>query len=131
MEKREKSPRFPRESLIFVIYFHKNYLVESPKFPLSAYAAHTVFKIFSVDVGLLGAQSNLSPQVIINGNLLFTEFKGALTENYVAQELIATKQKKLFYWASEGTAEIDFLLEEDHEIYPLELNYARHKCRRF
>ena len=100
---------------------HKNYLVESPKFPLSAYAAHTIFKIFSVDVGLLGAQSNLSPQVIIDGNLLFTEFKGALTENYVAQELIATKQKKLFYWASEGTAEIDFLLEEDHEIYPLEV----------
>lgn len=100
---------------------HKSYLVESPKFPLSAYADNNIFKIFLADVGLLGAQSNLSPQVIIEGNLLFTEFKGALTENYVAQELIATKHKQPYYWTSEGTAEIDFLIEEDHTIYPLEV----------
>jgi len=100
---------------------HKSYLVESPKFPLSAYADNNVFKIFLADVGLLGAQSNLSPQVIIDGNLLFTEFKGALTENYVAQELTATKHKELYYWTSEGTAEVDFLIEEEHEIYPVEV----------
>ncbi|NNM43835.1 MAG: ATP-binding protein [Chlamydiae bacterium] len=100
---------------------HKSYLVESPKFPLSAYADNNIFKIFLADVGLLGAQSNLSPQTVIDGDLLFTEFKGALTENYVAQELIATKQKEPYYWTSEGEAEIDFLLEEDHEIYPLEV----------
>lgn len=100
---------------------HKSYLVKSPKFPLSAYADNNTFKIFLVDVGLLGAQSNLSPQIIIDGDLLFTEFKGALTENYVAQELIATKYKETYYWASEGEAEIDFLIEDDHEIYPLEV----------
>lgn len=100
---------------------HKSYLVESPKFPLSAYADNNIFKIFFVDVGLLGAQSNLSPQTVIDGDVLFTEFKGALTENYVAQELIATKHKEPYYWASEGDAEIDFLIEEDHEIYPLEV----------
>lgn len=100
---------------------HKSYLVESPKFPLSAYADHETFKVFLADVGLLGAQSSLSPQVIIDGDLLFTEFKGALTENYVAQELIAAKQKTPYYWTSEGTAEIDFLIEIDHEIYPLEV----------
>lgn len=100
---------------------HKCYLVESPKFPLSAYADNNIFKIFLVDVGLLGAQSNLSPKTIIDGDLLFTEFKGALTENYVAQELIATKRKELYYWTSEGIAEIDFLIEEDHGIYPLEV----------
>jgi hypothetical protein len=100
---------------------HKSYLVESPKFPLSAYADNDIFKIFFVDVGLLGAQSNLSPQVIIDGNLLFTEFKGALTENYVAQELIATKHKHPYYWTSEGIAEVDFLIEERHEIYPMEV----------
>ena len=99
---------------------HKSHLVESPKFPLSAYADNSIFKIFLLDVGLLGAQSHLSPQAIIDGNLLFTEFKGALTENYVAQELIAEKHKQLYYWTSEGTAEIDFLIEDDHEIYPLE-----------
>jgi len=100
---------------------HKSYLVESPKFPLSAYADNNIFKIFLSDVGLLGAQSNLSPQVIIDGNLLFTEFKGALTENYVAQELIASGRKGPYYWTSEGTAELDFLIEEDHEITPLEV----------
>jgi predicted AAA+ superfamily ATPase len=100
---------------------HKNYLVETPKFPLSAYADMNVFKIFLLDVGLLGAQSNLSPQTIIDGDLLFTEFKGALTENYVVQELIATKHKDPYYWTSEGTAEVDFLIEGEHEIYPLEV----------
>jgi len=100
---------------------HKSYLVEAPKFPLSAYADSNIFKIFLSDVGLLGAQSNLSPQVIIDGDLLFTEFKGALTENYVAQELIARRQQEPYYWASEGTAEIEFLIEDDHEIYPLEV----------
>lgn len=100
---------------------HKSYLVESPKFPLSAYADHHTFKLFLADIGLLGAQSNLSSQIMIDGDLLFTEFKGALTENYVAQELIAAQHKQPYYWTSEGIAEIDFLIEEDHEIYPLEV----------
>lgn len=100
---------------------HKNNLVETPKFPLSAYADSSTFKIFLVDVGLLGAQSSLSARAIIDGNLLFTEFKGALTENYIAQELVASGKKNLYYWTSEGTAEVDFLLESDHEIYPLEV----------
>jgi len=100
---------------------HKSYLVKSPKFPLSAYANNNIFKIFLADVGLLGAQSHLSPQVIIDGDLLFTEFKGALTENFIAQELIATKHKQPYYWTSEGMAEIDFLIEDEHEIYPLEV----------
>lgn len=100
---------------------HLSHLVETPKFPLSAYADNNVFKIFLADVGLLGAQSNLSAHAVINGDLLFTEFKGSLVENYVAQELIATKHKKPYYWTSEGTAEIDFLIEGESEIYPLEV----------
>lgn len=100
---------------------HKSYHVESPKFPLCAYGNSNVFKIFLTDVGLLGAQSNLSPQTVIDGNVLFTEFKGALTENFVAQELIAARDKGLYYWTSEGTAEVDFLIEKDHAIYPLEV----------
>lgn len=100
---------------------HKSYLVETPKFPLSAYSENSIFKIFLADVGLLGAQSALSPQIVINGDLLFTEFKGALTENYIAQELIAAKHKEPYYWTSEGTAEIDFLIENNNEIYPLEV----------
>lgn len=100
---------------------HKSFLVESPKFPLSTYANNSIFKIFLSDVGLLGAQSNLHPQTILEGNLLFTEFKGALTENFVSQELIATNHKGLYYWASEGMAEVDFIIEEDHQIFPLEV----------
>lgn len=104
---------------------HKSWLVKSPKFPLSAYANNHTFKIFLADVGLLGAQSNLSPKVIIEGDILFTEFKGALTENYVAQELIATQQNELYYWTSEGVAEIDFLVEKQHEIYPIEVKAGK------
>lgn len=100
---------------------YKSLFVETPKFPLSAYADASAFKIFLVDVGLLGAQSNLSASTIIDGNVLFTEFKGSLTENFIAQELMSTKQKELYYWASAGTAEIDFLIENDHEIFPLEV----------
>ncbi len=99
---------------------HKSTNIETPKFPLSAYANTNIFKIFLSDVGLLGAQSNLSPKVVIDGDLLFTEFKGALTENFIASEL-AAKNNDLYYWTSEGTAEIDFLLETDHEINPLEV----------
>ena len=58
--------------------------------------------------------------MILEGHMLFTEFKGAFTENYVAQELTALK-KSLYYWTSSGSAEVDFLLETDHEIYPLEV----------
>ncbi len=100
---------------------HKSHLAESPKFPLSAYADYSIFKIFLIDVGLLGAQSNLNPRTIIDGDILFTEFKGALTENYVAQELIAKNHKELYYWTSEGTAEVGFLIQEDHEIFPIEV----------
>jgi len=99
--------------------------VETPKFPLSAYANANIFKIFLLDVGLLGAQSNLSARVTIEDNLLFTEFKGALTENFVAQELIATARRNLHYWTSSGTAEVDFLLEGDHQIYPLEVKAGK------
>lgn len=100
---------------------YKSFFVESPKFPLSSYADSTTFKIFLLDVGLLGAQSNLSPKIVIEGNLLFTEFKGALTENFIAQELKAFKHQELCYWASTGTAEIDFLMEGENEIFPLEV----------
>lgn len=100
---------------------HKSHLIETPKFPLSAYADNHAFKIFLADIGLLGAQCHLSPKILLEGNSLFSEFKGALTENYVAQEWKATHQKELYYWTSEGAAEVDFLIEHEHHIYPLEV----------
>lgn len=100
---------------------HKSYLVETPKIPISAYANHHSFKIFSLDVGLLGAQSNLRAQTIIDGDVLFSEFKGSLTENFVIQELIATQERAPYYWTSEHMAEIDYLFEGDGSIFPLEI----------
>ncbi len=78
------------------------------------------FKIYLVDVGLLGAMAHLSAQTLLHDNELFQEFRGAITENYVAQELVHS-QYSLFYWTSEGKAEIDFIFEQEGHIYPLEV----------
>ena len=68
----------------------------------------------------LGAMSHLSAKTILHENELFQEFRGAITENYVAQELVHSHYP-LFYWTSEGKAELDFILEQDDFIYPLEV----------
>lgn len=99
---------------------YKTAHTSTPKIPLSAYADFNIFKIYLVDVGLLGAMSHLSAKTILHENELFQEFRGAITENYVAQEL-AHSHYPLFYWTSEGKAELDFLLEQDEHIYPLEV----------
>ncbi|MCX7114429.1 MAG: ATP-binding protein [Gammaproteobacteria bacterium] len=99
---------------------YKIYNISTPKLPLSAYVQHDIFKICLVDIGLLGALSDLSAKAIIYGDDIFQEFKGAITENYVAQAL-TTQDYRLFYWTSAGCAELDFLLQHDDAIYPLEV----------
>ncbi len=99
---------------------YKVSLVSTPKIPLSAYADFNIFKIYLVDVGLLGAMSRLSAKTILYENELFQEFRGAITENFVAQELVHS-HLPLFYWTSEGRAELDFIIEQDDRIYPLEV----------
>ncbi|OGN62282.1 MAG: hypothetical protein A3F40_02035 [Chlamydiae bacterium RIFCSPHIGHO2_12_FULL_27_8] len=99
---------------------HKTSLISTPKIPLSAYADMNAFKIYLVDVGLLGAMSRLSAKTLLYENELFQEFRGAFVENYVAQELVHSNYS-LFYWASEGRAELDFIIEQDGFIYPLEV----------
>jgi hypothetical protein len=99
---------------------YKISLISVPKIPLSAYANINNFKIYLVDVGLLGAMSNLSAKTIIHGNKLFQEFKGSIVENYVAQEFV-NSQYSLYYWASQGKAELDFIIEQDGYIYPIEV----------
>lgn len=99
---------------------YKTSVVSTPKIPLSAYADFNIFKIYLVDVGLLGAMSHLSPKIILHENELFQEFRGAIAENYVAQEL-AHSHYSLFYWTSEGKAELDFVFEHEDFIYPLEV----------
>ncbi|MBI5345798.1 MAG: ATP-binding protein [Chlamydiae bacterium] len=99
---------------------HKTLLISAPKIPLSAYADMNAFKIYLVDVGLLGAMSHLSAKTLLHENELFQEFRGAIVENYVAQELVHSHYP-LLYWASEGKAELDFIIEQDDFIYPLEV----------
>jgi predicted AAA+ superfamily ATPase len=88
------------------------------KMPLAAYEDLLSFKIYFGDVGLLTAKSNLSASSILTGNV-GGEMKGALTENYVAQELVASGIKP-FYWESNLTAELDFVIQLDDKIVPIE-----------
>lgn len=99
---------------------HKSINTETVKLPLSTYAKTNIFKLFLLDIGLLGALNRLSPKTMITDNILFTEYKGSLTENYVAQEFI-THQHVLYYWTSQGVAELDFLVEFSEQIFPLEI----------
>jgi len=89
--------------------------------PLMAYQ-DDAFKMFSLDVGLLAAQSGLDAQSIIEGNRIFTEFKGALTEQFVLQQLIAECSIKPYYWSAENSSgEIDFVFQHGTNIIPLEV----------
>jgi predicted AAA+ superfamily ATPase len=94
--------------------------ITAPKLPLIKYGDHEAFKIYLLDVGLLGAMSRLPARVIVEGDQLFTEFKGSLTENYVGQALKVAYGYPLYYWTSGREAEVDFILEHDGRIYPLE-----------
>lgn len=95
--------------------------VKAPRLPLVGYEDRAAFKIFVLDVGLLGAMSSLKPTTIVAGNSIFTEFKGALTEQYVFQQLIL-RYEPYYYSKAASTQEIDFLLQDDEDaIVPLEV----------
>ena len=96
--------------------------ISKPGIPLSAYADESAFKLFALDVGLLGALSGLDSGSVISGNKVFEEFKGALTEQYVNQQLKATTDLKLFYWTNDqGNAEIDFIADNGRLVVPIEV----------
>jgi len=95
-------------------------LLKSAKMPLAAYADKSVFKIYTLDIGLLGAMAKISPDILTHDNQLFQEFKGAFAENYVAQQLTSLKETELYYWKSNGTAEVDFICQYKNDIFPLE-----------
>jgi uncharacterized protein len=109
---------------------HKTYRITTPKIPLEGYMESKVFKIFLLDVGLLGTMSFLPPKVLLDGHQLFTEFKGALSENFIAQGLSTLFEKRLFYWASGADAEVDFVLPIDTEFYPLEVKSGENKRKK-
>ncbi len=107
---------------------HRASAVQKSQFPLKHYADRSCFKVYVLDVGLLGAMAQTPTTAIVERYRLFEEYKGALAENYVAQQLIALLERdELYYWRSEGgKAEIDFLLERADHIYPLEVKSGIH-----
>ena len=100
---------------------YRSYLVSTAKHPLKGYVDRSAFKVFALDIGLLGAMAGVPPDILVQGDRLFREYEGAFVENYAAQQLRSEKGMDLHYWKSEGgTAEVDFLCEYNNEIYPLE-----------
>jgi len=95
--------------------------ISKPAFPLSAYTDLSAFKVYLLDVGLLGQMSQLPPQVIQQANALFTEFKGAFTENFILQSLVTQFQKQIYYWSSGNMAEVDFIVQYENHIIPIEV----------
>ena len=101
---------------------HKVHRVSVPNLPLKAYEDSKAFKLFLVDVGLLSCMSHLRQDVLLDGNELFKEFKGALTEQYVMQQLKTVHAVETYYWSNErNTSEIDFLLDFGNSVVPLEV----------
>ena len=102
---------------------HKVYGVSKPALPLVAYREMAAFKLYHNDVGLLGAMTGLSAKTIIDGDAIFTEFKGALTEQYVFQQLMQNDDLIIDYYPFDNNKyEIDFVIQcEEGEIVPIEV----------
>ena len=100
---------------------YKIYRNSKPALPVSAYDDLTAFKLYLVDVGLLRRLAFLDPVSFQEGNRLFVEFKGALTENYILQSLVAQYEVIPRYWSSGSTAEVDFTIQRANDIFPIEV----------
>lgn len=101
---------------------HKVHRATTPNLPLKAYEDLKAFKLFLVDVGLLSCMVRLRQDVLLDGNELFKEFKGALTEQYVLQQLKTLKDVDAYYWTNDrGNSEIDFLIDNGSMVIPLEV----------
>ena len=101
---------------------HKVIRVKKPGIPLSFYTDISSFKIFLSDIGLLCAMSGINESAIIEENKLFTEFKGALTEQYVYQQLLTETNKSVYYYSGDNSrTEIDFLLDGNNAPLPIEV----------
>ncbi len=102
---------------------HKVHAVSKPALPLIAYQQSSAFKLYHNDIGLLGAMAKLTARTIIEGDAIFTEFKGALTEQYVFQQLKLNSNLSVYYFPFENSKnEVDFVVQnEQDEIIPIEV----------
>ena len=102
--------------------------VSKPGVPLEGYADNVYFKLYLLDVGLLGAATRLDAHVLLNGDQHFTEYKGAYAEQFVCQHLLAYDGRAPFYWSADGKnakGEIDFLIERGGRVLPIEVKAAK------
>jgi predicted AAA+ superfamily ATPase len=103
-------------------HVHKVYRVNKPSFPLKAYENRNAFKMFLVDIGLLTAMADIDARTLLEGNTIFSEFKGALTEQYVLQQLKSSDEVVIYYWSAErSTAEVDFVVQYNGTVVPVEV----------
>ena len=101
---------------------YKIYRNTAPNLPIAAYDDVSAFKIYLADVGLLRRLAQLAPTAFVEGNRLFTEFKGALTENYVLQALLTQFEVTPRYWSQTNPPyEVDFLIQRENDIFPIEV----------
>ena len=100
--------------------------ITKPDLPITAYEDFNSFKLFVLDVGLLGAMTDLQADTIIDGNRIFEEFKGAIAEQYVLQQFKTIKDLPVFYWSNETSrAEIDFVIQIESDVVPVEVKAER------
>lgn len=101
---------------------HKVSRVTVGHLPLKAYEDMKAFKMFIVDVGLLGCMVGLNKKILLDGNKLFVDFKGALTEQYVLQQLITDSDLNIYYYTNDkGSCEVDFLVDTGEAVVPVEV----------
>ena len=101
---------------------YKVHRAKKAAIPLTAFQDFSAFKLFMLDEGLLGAMGNVSHESLINGNAILNDYKGALTEQYVFQQLRLVKDISIFYWSAENSSgEIDFLVQHNDIIHPIEV----------
>lgn len=101
---------------------HKISRINSPGIPSIAYEDLKSFKLFILDIGLLGCMTGINQNILLESNKLFVEFKGALTEQYVCQELKTIENLGVYYYTNErGSCEVDFIVDTGEDIIPLEV----------
>ncbi|MDR3245579.1 MAG: ATP-binding protein [Prevotellaceae bacterium] len=112
------------EWLVLSGLVNRIYEVQTLRLPVASYKNSSAFKLYMVDAGLLRTKFRLDPKTILQGDKLFTEFKGVLTENYVLQSLVRQFGNEIFFWTSGNQAEIEFILQKGSKIVPVEAKSA-------
>jgi len=101
---------------------HKINRVTTCKIPLDGYIDYNAFKLYFIDVGLLAAKNKLNIQTILEGNKIFMEYKGSLTEQYVLGEIKSNYNIPINYWSNDaGQSEVDFVIQCKNEVIPIEV----------